>query len=614
MSPIRILLLVVAVAAAFALGFLIRGSGGTAEHGLPAVGSESPEPQRWTCSMHPQIILPSNDQKCPICFMDLIPLEEGVASGASGELTLSSSAAALAGVATEPVQKRFVPKLVRLVGRIRPDEARTGRITARVAGRLDELHIDTTGQAIRAGDPVAEIYSPELYSAQAELQAAAKAAKKAGSAAGEEGILAGSAQDNLEAATERLRLWGMSGEQIEAIVNGGSLSDHLTVTAPVGGIVLERLASEGDYVKTGEVLFAMADLSRVWATLEAFESDVAGLREGQTVNFRTRAHPGRTFEGVVLFVDPVLDPRTRTAEVRVEVDNPGGLLKPGMLVEGNVEVLLDALGVPLTDIAGAEPPLVIPATAPLLTGARAVVYVLKPGEGDPVFEGRQVTLGPKVQDFYVVLAGLEPGEAVVTRGNFKIDSALQIQASPSMMTRPDDDPGPLEPAFEDVPSCFGEGLHTVLTPYYELQDALAADDDTGSAAAAGRVAAAAESLICDTGGMPSEAAGRWNRAVGQLRTAAAVTAGAGDLGARRKAFEPLSDRLWDSLAAFGTGTAEPVRRFHCPMAFDDRGAFWIQKGETTANPYYGNMMLRCGSQKDVLGGEPAPAEGAAHVH
>jgi Cu(I)/Ag(I) efflux system membrane fusion protein len=378
----------------------------------------------------------------------------------------------------------------------------------------------------------------------------------------------------------------------------------MTVTAPAGGVVLARTAQEGDYVKTGTVLFTIADLGRVWASLQAFESDVAQLHEGQDVVFVTRAHPGREFPGRILFIDPVLDERTRTVEVRVEVANEGGLLKPGMLIDGRVEVLLDARGLPVADTDGAEAPLVIPASAPLMTGSRAVVYVRKPGEGDPVFVGRQVTLGPRVQDHYLVLEGLLPGELVVTRGNFKIDSALQIQAAPSMMNPVEEpsDSGPVLTPEQEVPICFGEGLNALLVPYYALQAALAGDDDPGSATAAGQVVAAAEALGCDTSGLGSDLAGRWNRTVATLQSSAARVATTSDLGARRENFEPLSDLLWEALASFGTATEEPVRRFHCPMAFDNAGAFWIQPGETTANPYYGDMMLRCGEQKDVLGG------------
>ena len=173
---LRILVVIGAVGAAFALGFLVRGGGSPAgDHAAAETPLEDAGPQWWTCSMHPTVKLPSNDQKCPICFMDLIPLSEGAGDAAKGEIALTETAAALAGVSTEPVQRRFVPRGVRLVGKIRPDETRTRRISARVGGRLDRLLVNATGQSIRSGQPMAEIFSPELYSAQAELQAAAQA-------------------------------------------------------------------------------------------------------------------------------------------------------------------------------------------------------------------------------------------------------------------------------------------------------------------------------------------------------------------------------------------------------------------------------------------------------
>jgi len=425
-------LMAILLLAAFGLGFFLRGSGGgNSGHDHTDAGQEvAEEPTRWTCSMHPQIILPSNDQKCPICAMDLIPVESGGGEGLGPrDLKLSETAAALAEITTAPVRREFVTRDIRLVGKVSSDETRTRTITARVAGRLDRLYVDATGQTVTRGMKLAEIYSPELYSAQAELQTAAKAAR----AAGNSGARAQSAKANLKSATERLRLWGMTDQQIRDITDGEGISENLTIRSPVTGVVVGRQATQGDYVKTGSILYTIADLDRVWVVLEAFESDLALLRSGQPVEFSARAYPGRAFGGEILFIEPVLDERTRTVQVRVEVENIEGLLKPGMLVSGLVAVTVDAQGNPVVDPATAEPPLVIPASAPLLTGRRAVVYVRAPGEGDPVFTGREVVLGPRAGDDYLVFSGLSEGELVVTRGNFKIDSALQIQAAPSMM-------------------------------------------------------------------------------------------------------------------------------------------------------------------------------------
>ncbi len=606
------------VVVAFAGGFLIRGGSGNGAGTNQHLPGESAAATRWTCSMHPQIILPSNDQKCPICFMDLIPLADETASGlAPGELGLTATAAALADVTTHTVERRFVTRTVRLVGKVAADETRTRTITARVGGRLDKLYVDTTGQEVTAGMKLAAIYSPELYTAQAELQAAAQATRNSH----ENGALVGSAAATLRAASERLRLWGMGDNQIKSITDGDAISDHLTVTAPVGGIVVERRATRGDYVKTGSVLYAIADLSAVWITLEAFETDVPWLRQGQAVTFTTRSYPGREFAGDIMFINPVLDERTRTIEVRVAVDNGDGLLKPGMLVVGRVEAALDADGMPVTDESQSTAPLVVPASAPLLTGERAVVYVKRDGADGPVFSGRQVVLGPRAGDFFLVVSGLDEGESVVTRGNFKIDSALQIQAQPSMMNpagggqtpghnhgsgmeMTNHEPGTVMPEVSPfaAPECFSSGLKRVVTAYYGLQVALAADDDDTARRAAADVHHSVAALNCDVAQLDQQAAEFWRLAYNRMSAAAELTSGATDIAARRLAFEPLSDTLWLTVSTFQGESEHAVRRFHCPMAMDGAGAFWLQSGTTTANPYYGSAMLRCGSQVELVGG------------
>ncbi len=590
-------LIAILLVVAFGLGFSLRGSGaGNSGHDhADTAEATAEEPTLWTCSMHPQIILPTNDQKCPICAMDLIPVEIGGGEGLGPrDLHLSETAAALADISTAPVRREFVTRDIRLVGKVSADETRTRTITARVAGRLDRLYVDATGQTVTRGMKLAEIYSPELYSAQAGLQTAAKAAV----AAGDSGTRTKTAQANLKSATERLRLWGMTDQQIQEIIDGEGISENLTLRSPVAGVVVGRQATQGDYVKTGSVLYTIADLDQVWVVLEAFESDLALLRSGQPVEFSARAYPGRAFDGEILFIEPVLDERTRTVQVRVEVANTDGLLKPGMLVSGLVAVTVDAGGNPVTDQAAAEAPLVIPDTAPLLTGSRAVVYVRAPGEGDPVFTGREVVLGPHAGDVYLVFSGLSEGALVVTRGNFKIDSALQIQAAPSMMNPGD--------SFQADP-CFGEGLAQVLDAYYPLQAALAADDDSAAMAAARRVAAAIGNLDCPVGELPAAAVHNWSRLTTAMAEGAARTIAAEGIEQRRVAFEPLSDNLWDAMAKFGHGPEGTVRRFHCPMAFDNKGANWIQAGDMVANPYFGGSMLRCGSQEEVLNDPSADA-------
>ncbi len=577
-----------------------RGGSGAPDGGAAAA---MPADSEWTCSMHPQIILPDEGQ-CPICFMDLIPLEKNAVEGLDpDDLILTDAAVALADIATEAARRRFVETEIRLVGAVTYDETRTAHIAAWVPGRLDRLHVAFTGQTVARGDRLAEIYSPELYGARAELQAAADAWRRSadhGERARQQ------ARATLQSVRERLRLWGLSEEQIAELENGSSAAapdaaqpaEHLTLRAPLGGVVVAKNAVEGMYVAAGHTLYTVADLSRVWVRLEAYEKDLDRLRVGQPVQFTAMAAPGRDFTGTIAFIDPVLDPATRTVGVRVEVDNREGLLKPGLLVKARCLVTLDADGRPVSDRDTAAPPLTIPATAALLTGERAIVYVRNPGP-QPIFSGREVVLGARAGDWYHVVDGLAEGELVVTSGNFKIDSALQIQARPSMMN-PASTTGGTTLEAGSAPPCFVDRLTHILAAYLPLQQALAADDDSAAATAGQAVAAALATVACAEDHLSELAREPWRDMYRAMERAATRLVRAGDIDRRRAAFQPLSDNLWAALAAFGAEPAQSVGLFHCPMAFDDAGADWIQTGETVANPYYGAKMLRCGYLKQPL--------------
>ena len=406
-------MLLVILAASFWLG---RGC--TDRHSSPATIDSatltSKPAEIWTCSMHPQIRQPKPG-KCPICGMDLILAASGEVQATAGdrEIELSAAAQKLAEVETAPVERRSVAVEIRLAGKIQPDETRVAVVAPRVAGRIDKLYANYLGMAVKAGEPLADLYSPELLSAQQELLQAAKLPG------------GGAAADSLLAATrERLRLWGLTAEQIAGIEREGQVRDHVTFQAPIGGVVVEKDVREGQYVDAGQRMLTVADLRQVWVQLDAYESDLAWLHAGQGVELEVEAYPGEKFAGTIAFMEPVLDPATRVVKVRMEVPNPDGRLLPDMFVRAVVQA--SAAG------AGNAAPLVIPASAPLVTGTRAVVYVALPDRAG-AFEGREVVLGPRAGDFYVVKDGLREGEQVVVKGAFKIDSSLQIQGKPSMM-------------------------------------------------------------------------------------------------------------------------------------------------------------------------------------
>ena len=431
-SILRRVLFAVAIIAAFAFGLLLRGGGETPSGNEAHTEQDHAAATTWTCSMHPQIKLPKAGQ-CPICFMDLIPLDNGDGDDDLGPATLvlSEAAAALAEIQTAVVERRQAAARVRLIGKVDFDETRSKSIAAWVPGRIDTLFVDFTGTEVKRGDRLVSLYSPELYAAQTELLNAIQANREL-QASGDP-VMRKTAAETVTAARERLRLWGLDPSRIKQIEKSGQARRHMDITSPLGGVVIHKNAVEGMYVKTGTPIYTVADLSRVWVTLDAYESDLVWLKKGQNIDFTVEAVPGRRFHGTIDFIDPVLNKKTRTTMVRLNVDNGQRLLKPGMFVNATVAAVVDLAGESHQGDGAQSTPLVIPASAPLITGKRAVVYVRVPGSAKPAFEGREVVLGPRAGDFYIVLSGLAEGELVVTKGNFKIDSALQIQAKPSMM-------------------------------------------------------------------------------------------------------------------------------------------------------------------------------------
>ncbi len=417
----------------------------------------------WTCSMHPQIQLPEPGQ-CPICFMDLIQVKKKKKGHRLSlrQITFDDRARKLARVEVQPVIRGSAATTVRMVGKVDYDETRLATITSWVNGRIDKLFVDYTGSRVRAGQPMAEVYSPELLTAQAELIQAVAAFNR--SRASGNRIITKTARRTMEASREKLRLLGLNDDQIRAMEKQGRPTDHITLTAPLSGIVIRKEVNEGMYVKTGSRIYTVADLDRVWVILEAYESDLHAISLGQQVRFTVEAYPGRTFRGEVAYIDPLVNERTRTTRVRLDVDNRDGSLKPGMFVRAV------AAGSGRQD---SDPPiLLIPASAPLITGKRALVYVQPPGR-ETTYVGREVILGPRRGDYYQVKSGLAEGELVVTRGNFKIDSAIQIQAGPSLMNPYQDRSG----KQRQLPGLFLSRLILLNQSFADLSAAIHQDDD-----------------------------------------------------------------------------------------------------------------------------------------
>ena len=690
--------LLVVGALALVVGLVLgSGWGGTA---APAANKEVAEDaaEVWTCSMHPQIRLPQAGQ-CPICAMDLIPVTGGSEAEGLGarELKMSLAAQKLAAIQMVEVERRFAAVETRMVGKIAVDETRLRDISAWVPGRIDRLYVDYTGVQVNEGDHMVYLYSPELLTAQEELLQALRALEQLGS----KGVptLRQTAKTTVESVREKLRLWGLTAAQIAEIERAKKPADHLTIYAPASGVVVKRHVGQGAYVQTGARIYTIADLSQVWLELAAYESDLAWIHYGQEVKFSTEAYPGEHFVGRIAFIDPLLDEKSRTVRVRVNVDNADGRLKPGMLAravsranataDGRVmdEVLAgkwispmhpeivkdgpgacDICGMALVraeelgymdrETAAREKPLVVPASAVLITGKRAIVYVADPAR-EGIFAGREVELGARAGDVYLVKSGLRAGERVVVNGAFKIDSALQILAKPSMMSpeggvkpaghqhgterstsaveAPVDHSahahaqdsmqrGEMDTETKDTAhamadhaahrargqgtqddraaqateapvasTLFYEQLAAVFLRYSDVQKSLSQDQLGAAKKGAEGVLSALQKV--DMQQIRGEAHTEWMRAAKQIAGGASQLRDAADIVAARSAFEKLSIALVSVAKNVGTGMAEPLYLYHCPMAFGNAGAEWLQKADQTENPYLGSAMFRCGSQR-----------------
>ena len=600
LSLIALLLVVVA----FLAGRCSHSPAEDAQAGAAAAVAADEAPTTWTCSMHPQILQPDPGD-CPICGMDLIPLteEDGDDLGPRA-MSMSESAMALADIQTRTVQRAFPVAGISLVGRLDYDETRIRSLTARFPARIEELFVNFTGIPVQKGDHLAIIYSPELLTAQRELLTAYQADPDS---------------SITRAAREKLLLWDLLPSQIDAILERGAASDTFELKAPMSGIVIEKNVNEGSYIQTGQPLFKIVDLGKLWLFLDAYESDLPWLRYGQGVDFSVEAWPGESFTGTVAFIEPEVDRRTRTVSIRVNVPNEDRRLKPGMFARGTVEALVaeggkvyepdlagmwispmhpeiikdhpgqcDVCGMDLvpaeslgfvTEPAG-EAPLVVPASAVLRTGKRAVVYLKLPGREKPAFEGREIVLGPRAGDVFLVKEGLSAGDEVVTHGAFKIDSALQIQAKPSMMNPPEDS-DVVTPSLQIDTSAAA----SLIPGYFALQDALAADD----------LEAAREALMAmmeETGHV-----GPLPDLIHEMLAAASLD----DM--RRPHFEILSNAFIEAVRADPAAFDGPIYLMHCPMVYADRdpaGADWLQDDDKLLNPYFGAMMLRCGEVREQL--------------
>ncbi len=553
----------------------------------------------WTCSMHPQIRMDKPGQ-CPICGMDLIPLEENKTEETSdpAEIKMTESAIGLANIETVQVRKGVPEKTIYLLGIIKPDERNIAALTARFGGRIEKLDINFTGQNVRKGDKLATIYSPELVSAQRELLEAIKYKK--------------TNPGFYNAARTKLKLWDLTEGQIDELENSGKPTHYFSLLSPISGTVTKRDVAIGDYVKVGSPMFEVINLKKVWVMFDAYENDLPWIKSGDEIEFTIQSLPGKVYTGRVKYIDPFINAKTRVAKVRVELSNPGLLLKPEMFTAGILKSKIKKTN-----------DLLIPKSSILWTGKRAVVYVKVPDREQPAFIYREVVLGPEAGNFYVVSSGLEDGEVIAMNGVFNIDAAAQLAGKPSMMNpeggkvstghnhggtpmsdeemekmdTPANESGKIK---EKAPMDFQMQLGEVVNNYLLLKDAFVDSNEKDVEAAAQKTLDALGKVNMTL--LKGDVHNQWMKLQNPIEDNLKGIIQMKGIEMKRSHFSIVSDKLSEAIKTFGIHNTETSALYieFCPMAFDSKGAFWISETKEIKNPYFGSAMLTCGEVKETL--------------
>ena len=554
----------------------------------------------YSCSMHPSV-RQSEPGDCPICGMELIPVNDNSTGGNPNELTMSLAAMKLAEIETSVVRSGNPVSTIYLPGKIMPDQNKVSSVTALFGGRIVNLYVDYEGAFVRKGQKIASIYSPELISAQQELLQAAKFKEQ-------NPVL-------YKSAKRKLALWELPVQTIEEIESTGEIKTELDIVSPATGYVTKLNVSREDYVNRGSMIYMVADLSSVWVMFDAYESDLSLIQEGQNIMFTTATYPGEKFEGTVSFVDPSVNSMSRTADVRVKANNPEKKLKPNMLAEGI-----------LTANISNQKSLLIPKSTVLWTGPRSIVFVQIPNKEEPTFIAREVTLGKRVGEQYIILEGLEAGEEVVTHGNFKLDGAAQLADKLSMMNR---NPGTganrtgheghnmgagdsgemkmemnsrsmneedhsnhqnMNTETKSVPAEFKSQLNNVVQEYLKLKDALVMSDKSKVTAYANKLENELKNVNMTL--VKGELHTTWMKQLEKIDSSNKELKQSQNIEAQRAAFLTLSSTLIESVKTFGIPSV--IFQQYCPMTDEGKGGYWLSETEEIANPYFGDQMHNCG--------------------
>ncbi len=538
----------------------------------------------WTCSMDPQI-RQNEPGKCPICGMDLIPLATDNSHENPAVIQMTKTAMKLANIQTMIVGNKVAVKEVRLNGKVQVDERNVYMQTSHIEGRVEQLMVNFTGEAIQKGKVLAILYSPELVTAQEELFQAFKIKE--------------SQPELYQAARGKLKSWKLTENQISKILANGKPIERFPIIADVSGIAIQKKVNLGEYVMRGTPIYEIADLSKLWILLDVYESDLPFVKVGDQVSYTIASLPGETFSGKVSFIDPMINPETRVASARIELKNISQKLKPEMFVTGIIKNEVGKMG--------SKNQIVVPKSAVMWTGERSIVYI-KVSETEKVgFVLREVVLGPSLGESYVITAGLNEGEEIVINGTFTVDAAAQLAGKPSMMNR---EGGATsvghqhgnEPQLQQekqtpkstISSEAKKQLEPLINEYIALKEALSKDDFSKAKQQLNsmKIALSKVNMKVFTG----ESHNLWMQFQDEINSELTKLDKVSDIEKIRKSFLNLSKTYISLVESFGPFSKKSYL-IHCPMANNNKGGDWLSFTKEVKNPYYGKSMLSCGSVK-----------------
>lgn len=566
----------VSVLIGLGIGWLIKPNNASDSHADHSESIDSQKETIWTCSMHPQI-RKQEPGKCPICGMELIPANENSQNEDPLAINMSATAVALANIESMVVEKGKAIKKIQLNGKLKADQRKVYSQTTHFSARIEELQVQFEGEYVKKDQVIAMLYSPDLVSAQEELR---------------EAMLVKEDQPALfEAAKNKLKNWKLSQKQIRNIMDADEIIEEFPLRADVSGYVLDKKVNKGDYLKEGEVLFEIADLSVLWALFDIYESDLPWIEEGDEIQFSVSGVPSKIFNGKVTYLDPFIDPKSRVAKARVVVPNSSDRLKPEMFISGTL----------LAELEKRNDQLLIPKAAVMWTGKRSIVYVKQRSEKGLDFKLREVVLGPEMGESYLIEDGLQGGEEIAVNGTFSIDAAAQLAAKPSMMNRSEEEEKAGSKMMEDQK--VNQDLNTkqeiyqLINLYLKLKESLAEDNFEAAKKQS-------EELFKKLKATPmSSFSGKshevWMKSESVIRKQLEKMKESSSLKEVRSHFIVLSDEFITLAKEFGSFEDKLHLQF-CPMANENQGAYWLSKEEKIKNPYFGEMMLRCGRVEKVF--------------